>query len=236
MVTRKSKNMFSAEVNQNKSRTPFLPTPFLWKSPMLLSLDGRNRAKVIAESLARVTAAIRITSVRRRSYLPLKNTEFGPHRPCIRWAATQIKRLAFIRATLVPRGTAEWLARVDRVHWTLAIDLILQGSWGLPQKWILDPSAPSVAIFVRLQLRLSDAVEKSQWYLGPKNVLPPKKALRFCALRRKNASDSNELLQCSLRFGWRRGRLRQKARRFPIAIFGSGVSKWEVSWGGGNYQ
>ena len=36
------------------------------------SLDGRNRAIVIAESLARVIAAIRITSVRWRSYLPLK--------------------------------------------------------------------------------------------------------------------------------------------------------------------
>ena len=36
------------------------------------SLDGRNRAIVIAESLARVIAAIRIASVRWRSYLSLK--------------------------------------------------------------------------------------------------------------------------------------------------------------------
>ena len=36
------------------------------------ALDGRNRARVIAESLARVIAAIRFTSVRWRSYLPLK--------------------------------------------------------------------------------------------------------------------------------------------------------------------
>ena len=36
------------------------------------TLDGRNRARVIAESLARVIAAIQITSVRWRSYLPLK--------------------------------------------------------------------------------------------------------------------------------------------------------------------
>ena len=42
------------------------------KGPNLGSLDGRNRARVIAESLARVIAAIRITSVRWRSYLPLK--------------------------------------------------------------------------------------------------------------------------------------------------------------------
>ena len=34
------------------------------------SLDGRNRAIVIADSLARVIAAIRITSVRWWSYLP----------------------------------------------------------------------------------------------------------------------------------------------------------------------
>ena len=39
---------------------------------MAWSLDGRNRARVIAESLARIIAAIRITSVRWRSYLPLK--------------------------------------------------------------------------------------------------------------------------------------------------------------------
>ena len=38
----------------------------------LQCLDGRNRAIVIAEALARVIAAIRITSVRWRSYLPLK--------------------------------------------------------------------------------------------------------------------------------------------------------------------
>ena len=35
-------------------------------------LDGRNRAIVNAESLARVTAAIRITSVRWWSYRPLE--------------------------------------------------------------------------------------------------------------------------------------------------------------------
>ena len=36
------------------------------------TINGRNRAIVIAESLVRVIAAIRITSVRWRSYLPLK--------------------------------------------------------------------------------------------------------------------------------------------------------------------
>ena len=37
------------------------------------ALDGRNRAIVIAELLARVIAAIRITSVRWWSYISLKN-------------------------------------------------------------------------------------------------------------------------------------------------------------------
>ena len=35
-------------------------------------LDGRNRARVIAEPLARVIVAIRIASVHWRSHLPLK--------------------------------------------------------------------------------------------------------------------------------------------------------------------
>ena len=37
------------------------------------TLDGRNHAIVIAESLGRVVAAIRIASVRWRSYLPRKD-------------------------------------------------------------------------------------------------------------------------------------------------------------------
>ena len=77
-------------------------------------LDGRNRVIVIAESLARVIAAIRITSVRWQSYLP-RNTEFGPRRLCVRFATIRIARLAFVGVVLAPRGTAEWLARVDCV-------------------------------------------------------------------------------------------------------------------------
>ena len=46
-----------------------LPTPTTW----FRALFGRNRAIVIAESLARVIAAIRITSVRWQSDLPLKH-------------------------------------------------------------------------------------------------------------------------------------------------------------------
>ena len=55
---------------------------------------------------------------------PPRNTEISRHRPCVRCATIRIARLAFIRLAFVPRGTAEWLARVDRVRWTLAI-----GDW-----------------------------------------------------------------------------------------------------------
>ena len=78
---------------------------------------------VVAEPLARAIAAIQIASVRWRSYLP-QTTEISPHRPCVRCAAIRIARLAFVRLRFVPRGIAEWFARVDRVRWTLAI-----GDW-----------------------------------------------------------------------------------------------------------
>ena len=51
------------------------PKPLLSAGSLAIlapSLDGRNRAIVITESLARVTAAIRSTSVRWRSYLTPK--------------------------------------------------------------------------------------------------------------------------------------------------------------------
>ena len=86
------------------------------KTQIVGALDGRNRAIVIAESLARVIAAIRIASVRWRSYPPPRNTEISPHRPSVSCVAIRIARLAFIRLTFVPRGTAEWPARVDRVR------------------------------------------------------------------------------------------------------------------------
>ena len=76
------------------------------------SLDGRNRVMVIELSLAGVIAAIGITSVRLRPYLP-QNTENDPQRPCVRCISIRIARLALIRATFVPHGTAEWLERVD---------------------------------------------------------------------------------------------------------------------------
>ena len=45
-----------------------------------------------------------------------ENTEIGPRRPCVRCAAIQIARLAFVGVVFAPRGTAEWPARVDRVR------------------------------------------------------------------------------------------------------------------------
>ena len=97
----------------------------LYRNPerIKVTLDGRNRARVIAESLARVIAAIRITSVRWRSYLPLK-TESGPRRPCVRCVVLQIARLAFVGVACVLRGAAEWPARIDCVRCTLPI-----GNW-----------------------------------------------------------------------------------------------------------
>ena len=43
---------------------------YVCKHYIVTRLDGRNRAIVFAESLARVVVAIRIASVRWRSYLP----------------------------------------------------------------------------------------------------------------------------------------------------------------------
>ena len=57
----RSPDPFCMQLNE-----PFLP------QKKLAPLDGRNRVRVIAESLARVIAVIRITSIRWRSYLPLK--------------------------------------------------------------------------------------------------------------------------------------------------------------------
>ena len=70
------------------------------------NLDWRN-----AESLARIIAVIRITCVHWQSNLP-PNAEFGSHRPCVRRVAIRIQWLAFVGVVLVPRGTADRLARV----------------------------------------------------------------------------------------------------------------------------
>ena len=52
---------------------------------------------------------------------PKKNTEISPHRAQTRCAAIRIPRLAFDGVTFVPRGTADWPARVDCFRWMLAI-------------------------------------------------------------------------------------------------------------------
>ena len=101
-----------------------------------------NYRRVASESYI---AAIRIASVRWRSYLPQKH-RISPHRPCVRCAATRIARLAFIHLTFAPHGTAEWLARVDRVGWTLAI-----GDWRFcPSKALCDYRTDLFLELVRL--------------------------------------------------------------------------------------
>ena len=77
---------------------------------MRASLDGGNRAIVIAESLARVILAFV------GGHISLENTAISPHRPRVCCAAIRIARLASIRLTFVPHGIAEWFASVDRVR------------------------------------------------------------------------------------------------------------------------
>ena len=71
-----------------------------------------KRTIVIAESLARVIAAIRVTNVHWWPHFP-PNAKTGPHRPCVRCAAIRIARLAFVRVAFVPLGVAEWPANLD---------------------------------------------------------------------------------------------------------------------------
>ena len=83
---------------------------------MFPPLDGRNRAIVIAESLARVIAAIRTSLAFVGAHISPQNTGLGPHRPCVCCVAIRIARLAFTGVVFVPRGFAEWPARVGRVR------------------------------------------------------------------------------------------------------------------------
>ena len=62
---------FSAHILGSILRPPLHHAP--GESKILVFLDGRNRAIVIAESLERVIAAIRVASVRWQSYLPPKH-------------------------------------------------------------------------------------------------------------------------------------------------------------------
>ena len=64
--------------------------------------------------------------------------------------------------------------------------------------------------FLRLQLRCSDAGEKSQRFLGPKSAFPPpEKTLQFL-LATTSDCDSSRKIASPLLFCWRWGRLRQK--------------------------
>ena len=81
---------------------------------MALIIDGRNRAIVIAESLA--SLSLRFESLAFvGGHISPQNTEISPHRPCVRCAAIRIARLAFIHLRFVPRGIAEWRARLGCV-------------------------------------------------------------------------------------------------------------------------
>ena len=106
-----------------------------------LPIDGQNSAIVIAESLARVIAAIRITSVCGwRSYLPPKH-RIGPHRPCVCCVAIRSVRLAFIRVTLfhmkvLRSGQRELIA----FAWTLAIgDCRISRLWRSFRNFAVEP-------------------------------------------------------------------------------------------------
>ena len=80
-------------------------------------IDGRNRVMVIAESRARESYRRDFNHKRSMAVMsPLKTTAIGPHRRCVRCVAIRIVRFAYICVTLTRRGTAEWLARVDRVR------------------------------------------------------------------------------------------------------------------------
>ena len=99
-----------------------------------LALDGRNHAIV----LAKVVAAIRITSVRWRSHLPPNHKLVVTDPPCVRCAAVCITPLTFIHVTVAPYGIAEWLARVSgiskppvKTRWLVTGDPV--PSQGLPQ-------------------------------------------------------------------------------------------------------
>ena len=86
-------------------------------------LDGRNRAIVIAESLARVIAAIRIASIRWRSYLPRKHKIVltDPAFIVPRFESRECGVHSFSIRSTWDCGVA---CATDRIHWTLAI-----GDW-----------------------------------------------------------------------------------------------------------
>ena len=87
------------------------------------NLDWRNRVIVIAESrnsyrrIANKSYRWRVESLAFvGGHISPQITKTSPHRPYVHCAAIRIARLASIRLTFIPRGTAERPARVDCVR------------------------------------------------------------------------------------------------------------------------
>ena len=91
---------------------------------MFSPLDGAKSRKSYRRIARRVIAAIRITSVRWRSFLPLKTQNLVLVDPAFVALRFELRDLVFIGVVFVPRGPAKWPARVDSVRWILAI-----GNW-----------------------------------------------------------------------------------------------------------
>ena len=89
----------------------------LWQKRVRLSDLLEGGLTVLQEHTLRVLLVL--------PNIPSENTEFGRRRPCVRCCiAIRIARLVFVGVVFVPRGTAEWLTRVDCVRRTPAI-----GDW-----------------------------------------------------------------------------------------------------------
>ena len=93
-----------------------------WGPALLRWAKSRDSYRRIARELSLRFESLAFVG----GHISLENTEISHHRPCVRCAAIRIAQLAFIRLTFVPHEIAEWLARVDRVRWTLAIGVLLR--------------------------------------------------------------------------------------------------------------
>ena len=91
------------------------------------------------------------------------------HRPCVHCAPVRLAQLAFIRATFVSRGTAEWPARVDRVRWTLTIGDWRFAHFSFPMETFLRKSR-LFRSFPREPTNRPQSWQNSQWAAqGPPN-------------------------------------------------------------------
>ena len=95
--------------------------------------SGRNCAIVIAESLARVIAAIRITNVCWGSYLSPKH-RFALIDPAFTVRCLVIRiAVVCVRATFIPRGIVEWPERVVPLQSLVVKNRCLYKVWALEQ-------------------------------------------------------------------------------------------------------